>query len=585
MPELIKTQKIARCAVGVISFLALVLVYGAAQRTEHRIGADEVVISSSPYTAVADYSASANTVQVDVRVLNAQGQPATDLQKGDFRIEDDGRPQAIDNFERVTRSQPLSESGKASPGRGPGNCDASGLAPRSTLLYFDDLAESANDIAYAREKVLDFLGQEACAGRLPSGETIGVATGSGFGNLGFTADAVALRSALLTIAIHPRLANGDSCPLITPFQAWEIIHAGYGSDATRLAFEQESKCGVCSRDCETYVHDLAEEVWGLEDGKARDTLALLSNGVETLAHQPGRRTLVLTSTGFLTQEMPLQRIQQGLIDEAIRNNVVIDAIDAKGITAPATPNARWNDPYVADPGISFWRQSNEAGGFSMQDSAMWELAESTGGDFQHDNNDLRSGFERAVRGPNVYYSLSFAPRGLKADGAFHHLNVTVTAPGHFAVAGRYGYFSPTAETAPLSPEASQMLLRTLLGTDRETKLDGVIAASPATGGVKAEVRLNPNTLALRHIDGRHVGRVTLIFALFTPEGKFVTGRRGIMSLHLTDASLKQISRPGVGIAATANLMATAGAYRLRVVAYDAANDALMAITGKLTIDN
>ncbi|HWG36651.1 MAG TPA: hypothetical protein VN690_02940, partial [Terriglobales bacterium] len=97
------------------------------------------------------------------------------------------------------------------------------------------------------------------------------------------------------------------------------------------------------------------------------------------------------------------------------------------------------------------------------------------------------------------------------------------------------------------------------------------------------IRLNPNALALKRAGGRHVDRVTLVFALFTPEGRFVTGERADVSLDLTDDSLKAISRPGEGLPVGATLTAAPGTYRLRAVALEPSTGALLAITGKLDI--
>jgi len=556
----------------------------AGQSVPHRLGADEVSVRESKYLPAVEFSAAANSVPVEVRVLDRSGSAVASFGKGDFRIEDKGTPQTIASFSKVQREGAAVPrlSTRAEPG--PSHVCAALRQPRSVLLYFDDLGGQPNELAYAREKLLDYLGGAECNGRLPAGETMAVVTGSGLAIENFTADAAALRRTLLSISLHPRAGTAGFCPLITSYQAWEIIQIGPDTDANQLAMMQASRCGACgSRDCMTVVRSRAEEVWGAADGAARDTLATLRNAVDVLSRQPGRRTLILTSSGFLTQDFILQQQQQSVIDRALREGVVIDALDAKALQAPAASNARWDDPWLNDPQLDYWRLSNESGGFSPVDSAMWEIAESTGGDFLHDSNDLQAAYAQDIEGPETYYALSFVPTGLKYDGAFHHLKVKVTRPGDWRVAARYGYFAPAADEAPLSDAQQQTLIREVLGSDRQAKLDAVLGAQAAPGGVHATIRLNPNTLALKHADGRHLGRITLVLALLTPDGKFITGERADVSFHLTDGSLKEISRPGEGLPVGATLTAAPGSYRLRAVALEPSTGALLAITGRLEI--
>ena len=55
---------------------------------------------------------------------------------------------------------------------------------------------------------------------------------------------------------------------------------------------------------------------------------------------------------------------------------------------------------------------------------MAQVAEGTGGEFFHNNNDLKAGFGRLAGSPGAYI-LAFAPKDLKPDGKFHQLKVTL----------------------------------------------------------------------------------------------------------------------------------------------------------------
>ena len=78
-------------------------------------------------------------------------------------------------------------------------------------------------------------------------------------------------------------------------------------------------------------------------------------------------------------------------------------------------------------------------------SVLADIAQSTGGEFFHNNNDLKAGFA-ALAGSPVYYLLGFAPSGLKQDGGFHALKVKLAeSKKGFNVQTRRGYYAPKNE--------------------------------------------------------------------------------------------------------------------------------------------
>ncbi|MGH9472499.1 MAG: VWA domain-containing protein [Terriglobales bacterium] len=562
----------------------LLLGAGPAQRPAYRIGADEIAVTARDYRPVVSFQTASNEVEVEVRVL-ADGHSVGGLTRSDFRLLDDGAPQAITGFARIEQpgvaAAAPADTGAASAAARP-VCPPL-ATPRTAVMYFDDVDTAANHLAEAREKALAYLDAAQCGGRLPTGERVGVVTGSGYGDLALTGSEAAVRKALRGLAPHPHSSAASTCPLISPYQAWAIVHLPQGNDADELAIAQAEKCLACMpRDCPTYVHSRSEEIWGEAESASDQILQLLQNAVALLARQPGRRTLVVTSSGFLTQQLDLQQRQQRVIDAAIRAGVVIDTLDARGLTAPSAPSGAWNDPWIS-PQINGWRTTADAGGFSAGDDAMADLAHSTGGEFLADSNDFRASYARDVAGPEIYYRLSFSRPKLKADGAFHKINVAVTAPGSHQIEARRGYFAPAP--APDAPSAAmqQVLLQTVMGTAIVRQLDAVLEASRITGGIHVRVRLNPHSLQLRRGGGRNRDQLQVVLALLTTHGGYVTGRSAGLDLRLTDRTLRHLSQPGVGLNVGADLRAPAGPYRLRVVVLEPATGAVAALGGPVIL--
>jgi VWFA-related protein len=72
---------------------------------------------------------------------------------------------------------------------------------------------------------------------------------------------------------------------------------------------------------------------------------------------------------------------------------------------------------------------------------MAELADGTGGEFFHNNNDLNSGLKELAEAPPSIYVLELSLSGVKENGTLHKLKVEVDRKG-VQIEARRGYFMP-----------------------------------------------------------------------------------------------------------------------------------------------
>src|ERR1700678_558573 len=121
----------------VVAFAACAFI-AASQQT------DEVRVSAHVYTPPQlRLTAQAQLVQLEVVVRDAHGQPVSGLKKSDFEILDEGKPRDIAAFSMETRGHAPAPDLAAAPA--PSTTPSVGAAPlvppapRSTLLFFDDL--------------------------------------------------------------------------------------------------------------------------------------------------------------------------------------------------------------------------------------------------------------------------------------------------------------------------------------------------------------------------------------------------------------------------------------------------------------
>jgi VWFA-related protein len=98
-----------------------------------------------------------------------------------------------------------------------------------------------------------------------------------------------------------------------------------------------------------------------------------------------------------------------------------------------------------------------------------EVAQGTGGEFFHSNNDLRAGFG-ALAGSPVYYILAFAPTDVKVDGKFHALKVTLTEKhSGFSLQARRGYFATKEGTVAEVPPQLATRPQATVATDSDAQ--------------------------------------------------------------------------------------------------------------------
>lgn len=112
-------------------------------------------------------------------------------------------------------------------------------------------------------------------------------------------------------------------------------------------------------------------------------------------------------------------------------------------------------------------------GMGINDSALYMLADGTGGFVIHNTNDLLSGMEKIARDQSQYYILGYSPED-SPEGSCHALKVKV-GRGGTSVRSRSGYCNVRVVDA-------------LAGKPAETELEA-IAAGTAPGSIAAPLQL------------------------------------------------------------------------------------------------
>ncbi len=565
----------AAFALGLLAPLAVLC--GNAQTPQ--TPANEVTTREAPVT----FRSRVNLVTVPVVVLDSKRKAVGSLGKEDFQLFDGSKPQIVSRFSVEKPSVPT-ESSPQAPDTPPAAVVPPAAAPlampgRFVALVIDDLHTEFADLVWARQAVERFL--KSSAG--PS-ERVAIYTSSGQTAVDFTNNRDQLTKALL--AIHSGVKTTTECPQIDYYMADQIIDKD-NRELLGMMIQELIICHVGQRygpqEAEAMVRNAAYRALAEGDWNTRQAMAALRSVIGKLGTMPGQRSLVLVSDGFLvlTEHRPEE---MSLIENAIRFNIVINGLDAKGLKA-YVPGGDASSHGALSPGLQAAKMSYDVSGDDAAAAVMDETARGTGGRFFHNSNDMDEGVKRLAGAPEYIYLLGFAPQNLKFDGRYHTLKVALRNPKGLTVEARPGYYAPNHERDP-AEQAKEEIQAAFFSTEDIREIPATMETQFfKTGDDEATVdvlaKVDVKQLNFKPEEGRNRNDVTIVSGLFDENGNYVSGIQKVLEMRLKDETLA--TGLASGIAVRTSLKAKPGRYLVRVVVRDAQGQELTALSGAVEI--
>ena len=475
-----------------------------------------------------------NLIVVPVIVRDANGKPVSGLTRDDFEVFDNKKPQAISHFSVETpENKNFPDTIAKGTGASAAKTPTQAAAPQRFIgIFFDDYHLEFGNLAQMRAATKRYLEKS-----LDNGAKVAIFSASGGGTVEFTNDRSKLEKALTKLHYEPVF---EDCVNLSTYLAQLVEELD--PDALATAEEMVRGCYCREGGCpglEMMARVEARQVVAESDRRAVTTLTTLERAVGWMAEMPGERTIAMLSDGFSDEDQ--QGRLDALIDRALRASVVINALDAMGVS-PTLPN---ESEYVRK-------------GAQRQADILAEAAEGTGGVFVNNTNDLEHGLAR-IESRQTTYVLGFSPENLKANGGFHQLQVKLVNAAHFTVQARSGYFAnPEQDTAVAEKEAMENAIfsrEDVHGLPIEISTRLVKVNNQATK-IDVEVAADMHSARFRKADGRN-----LMVALFDGNGNYIMGKNQVVKLSLTDAELQKLEHSGGEGAAELN--AKPGNYLIR----------------------
>ena len=573
---------------------------------------EEIKIVSQPYVPNENSAIRVQSTIVDLNVVvrDAKGQLVTGLKKEDFEIYDQGKKQIISAFNAELAHPPAVKVPESIEAQAEPPAPPPLVPPRFLAMYFDDENMSTGDLVYARKAAESFVEKD-----MAEADRAGVFTSSTSVTQQFTSDKKQMLDTLAKIVSHQRNATfgSTSCPRITPYEAMQITQSfDTHTDVFDMALAQAVQCNcatdvgnssamaTCVVEQSNQVRTQAATVLSLSEQFAQESLGVLGDVIRYLGKMPGRRMLIMTSSGFFSRTDKVQHAQDKMIDAALHSGIVINTLDAKALAGewiggnPADGPSEALSPRTAGAASATGKvvistSGSTAGMNALQQrvadderevssDSMAVLASSTGGKFFHNSNDLTGGLVQIAALPEISYALAFSPGDLKENGAYHNLKVAVPGIRGATISARPGYFAPSQEQNSVGAKF-QKLDQEVMASDTLTgvTVDVTTRAEPLASGesaLKVNVHVNGLGLSFKKENKARTERVIFVTALFDMQNHFLAGVEAVMDMALKENLFAQVTKDGADAKSTLNL--PPGTYRLRTVVQEVVGGKLAA---------
>lgn len=365
------------------------------------------------------FRAGVELIYVNVVVRDGRGNIVRDLKREDFTLSEDDKAQSIAafDFEEVP-VEPLpeaavapapailkAEAGKPDTPAAP-PADAVDLKNRRLIvLLFDSSSMQPEELERAVASGYDYIEKQLTPADLIAVAAIGTTLQV---VQDFTADREALTAAL------DRFSGVDSLGFV---------------EGTSPTGEETEADGFVADDSEFNVFNTDRRLAALE--RLSDALAPIQQ----------KKSIVYFSSGVTQRGEDNQVQMRAAIDRAVKANVSIYPVDARGLQAVVPGGAasqssgRGGTSMFSGRGVSRQFDSQSA----SQDTLV-ALASDTGGRAFLDTNDFAGVYARVIADSAAYYLLGYSSTNPARDGRFRRIRVRVNKPG-LRVEHRNGYYA------------------------------------------------------------------------------------------------------------------------------------------------
>ena len=507
-----------------------------------------------PAQPAVTFRTEVNYVEVDARVVDAQGKFVPDLAQRDFEVFEDGKPQKISVFslvnipvERTTR--PLFASRPIEPDV---QTNLSVNNGRVYLIVLDDqhthVLRSSRVKRAAKQFVERYLGANDVA-------AIVYTSGRADASQEFTNS-----QRLLLNSVDKFMGRKLRSAFLSRLEE-ESRTRGFRDPGARIDDPEAAERGYHARNTLESIKSFAEIMAGVRG--RRKALVYFSEGIDYDINDPFNNrdaTTIIDTT-------------RNVIGAATRANVSIYGVDVRGLSAGGDESIEIQS-FPDDPALGLGPTGLNDEVRMGQDS-LRVLSDETGGFATVNTNDIDGAFRRLVEENSAYYVLGYYPANERRDGRFRKIEVRLNKPG-LSVRARRGYVAPRgrAEEPKLGgPNSATPELREAMSSP--VPVSGLALAMTAAvfkgpdnkGSVVISTLIGGRDLPLAEKDGVFRNDLETVLVATDAQGKYFPGDRNTLNLTLKPDTVQRLRASGFRVISSIEL--PPGRYQVRSAAREA----------------
>ncbi len=504
-----------------------------------------------------------------VTVKDRDGKPIEGLTAKDFVITEDGEPQSIafveyqrlENPGQTTASanavpppaaaQPDAAPAPAPPSSATPSIDARYRNRRLLVLYFDQTALPPHDLIRAFSAARSYI-----AAQMQPLDLVAIMSFEGGAvriRQEFTDDRAKLNEVLIRLMAGNDL-DGDGIPDTT-----DDIGTAFGQD--------DAEFSILNTDRQ---------------------LSALQTAVGMLRPFPEQKSLVYFASGLRLNGVDNQAQLRATINAAIRANVSIFPVDARGLVA----SAPMGDASRASPGglgtFTGRLAENTMTGFQRSQDTLYGLAKDTGGRALFDYNDLSLGIVQAAEAITSYYIIGYYSTHTALDGKFRRVRVTLAGGLSAELTHRQGYFADKEFAKFTAADKERQLEEAFMLENPITEITiamevNYFQLNRAEYFVPVAVKIPGSELALARRGGASRTVIDFLGEVKDDYGVTIQNVRDKLDIRLTDQTAAELAKRPIQYETGFTLLP--GKYVLKILARDAETGRIGTFLTPFTIPN
>ena len=427
------------------------------------------------------FSTSTNLVVVDVTVKDKSGKAIENLNSKDFTVLEDGKPQKISVFEfqrlamdpeppppppSLGDEKELPEDPKATiTSERPGEVQYHDK--RLLVLFFDFSNMGIPEELRAQEAALKYLDTQMTGSDLMA---VMLFTTVVQVKTDFTADRTVLKDVINSLPI------GELSDL--------AADAGTGDDD-----EEDTGAAFVADETEFNIFNTDRKLQAIEDA------------VRKLSSLSEKKVLIYVTGGISKSGMDNQAQLEASINAAVKANVAIYPLDARGLMADPPGGGATKGASRGSGIFSGSVYNKQRASINNSQETLVTLASETGGKVFLDSNDLSLGIVQAQQDYRSYYIVGYYTDNAKEDGRWRKITVKLNHDASAKLDYRQGYYAGKVWGKFSGADKEQQLQEALASPDPKTDLPLAVEAdyfriSPTAYYVPVSVKIPGSVIAL-----------------------------------------------------------------------------------------